>query len=113
MRLVGTRLRTDIENASVVHEVRRRAYRQIAVISSEHEAMLLLSEAFRASVPGLIVVSFSTLPGESDFHSKIAKIKARQVDAVYRSFVFTNETPSCCNFGIICSNATTVLGLLS
>ena len=76
-------LNTDTENEAVIKHLAQLPYRQIAVITSSHDAMLDLSKAFCRALPDRVAISLDVSPSINDFRAEITRIKASGADAVY------------------------------
>ena len=70
-------------SAAAVAEVRRRGYKNLAVVATTNDAMLALKEKFDAALGPQIVFSESFLPDVTDFTALAARIRSLTAEAVY------------------------------
>jgi branched-chain amino acid transport system substrate-binding protein len=74
---------SQVENALIVKEVKRRGYKKVAIVSTTNDAMLALRDHFIDSKAAQIVYSEDFPREETDFRTPVAKINEANPDAVY------------------------------
>ncbi len=70
-------------NAAVVQEVRKRRYKNVAIVSMINDAMLRLRDLYLESGVTPVVLNEEFAPNDYDFRTIASKIKQRNPDAVY------------------------------
>ena len=73
---------TDALNKKIVEEVKRREYKNIALITTVQEAMIAQREHFLADLNERVIINKDVLPDDTDFRSIVARIKAEAPAAV-------------------------------
>ncbi|MBX7145471.1 MAG: ABC transporter substrate-binding protein [Oligoflexia bacterium] len=74
---------THALSAATVAEVKRRAYRRVAVISLQQEAMAAQRDEFKNALGERIAYEAEVLPTDTDFLAIATRVRASKADAVY------------------------------
>ncbi len=73
----------EVLNQAVVRESELRAYRKVAIVSTQNDAMLGLRDLFRQSRPAAVVLDEEFSRDTFDFRASILKIINSKAEAVY------------------------------
>lgn len=77
----------EAETTLLCHEVAKRGYKRLAVVTSEQQGAIALEDALRAELKArhfdeYIVFSERFSPDTKDFRTALAKIRARKIDGI-------------------------------
>lgn len=73
----------EAEGSAVVEEVKKRGYKDVAIVSTIQDGMLYLRDLFAKSAPAKIVMNEEFASTETDFRSTVAKIYQLNPSGVY------------------------------
>ncbi len=89
--------RAHDEGNFVAEEFKKRGYKRVAVLYTEDEWTGSVSEGFRSHLKKLgvnLAFDQSVLPGEQDFRTHLAKLKATSPEAIYFNFLLPQIGPA-------------------